>query len=841
MNFLTFPVSTTNIFPLANSHAGGQLLSEFNLRSRESVGTDPNVKYIIGPSYAHSLDDYALSVSESSSSVLVISPGRALVNGHYVESLAPININIADANTAASQEGAKALSGKLAVGLKMFYSMYPTVAGSAIPEDENTGYYKGIQVVIVPYSDLKLPKDVPDELGYQSSNMDLLLGTCYYRNGSISNLVNNESKIQSIDASRVSNIDSQLEGNYISAEGLNKNNFYVFNYDSDKKSWWCEATDSLMIWDDSSNPYYPGAVPDWASNPYQTAKPRFKSTSTGVYFEVDHKQPDHLQNSDGQYLYFRPMQYPLPNADTSGTSSGVVTPEYTQYINQIKERVDAFYVSSSGKMRGYMETRSASEDLDIPSLYISNPPSIRLWNTGDYIVVGQDLSVSSSVDGRYPSTMYLVKQSTSSQDLTQVTGEEPGLVDEVVTWSDYTATVVTTFIYQNGTILTKIVDTTTIEFYPDPLWITGGVPYATETGVGGFLNVPQDAVGNGYVYLDSTGHLRVLDFDLLLLGVRAYQLGDDRSEGSNISSVELQEILDEYVNDRDVYPSEAQIQRAAEGLISDPNVITLQITLPTDSGAISIHDIGSKYDSSLYVKFVGTAQPGTSVTFTNCDKLRIDSSIPDDLIINLEHTNLYYDAEVLNACDQISNMTLWYRTYDNSDPHLSVDGMTIRLLDTPQTIVSYDAWSSNDNDMHYMYAVKDLTFDNSGNVIGLGLLVGDNITTSDVGKQISVESTVLPQSSGLNYPAGRMTKVLKVTGSYVTGYWVDGYFRTKSTQFSLTTSEGAQSSSTVNVQCAFYTDVEDIDNISGVDPSDESRIDPWMNYKLNYFKGGVTG
>ena len=55
MNISKFPVMSTNLFPATNSTAGGQLITEFNLKSRETVGTDPTVEYKIGPSYTHSI------------------------------------------------------------------------------------------------------------------------------------------------------------------------------------------------------------------------------------------------------------------------------------------------------------------------------------------------------------------------------------------------------------------------------------------------------------------------------------------------------------------------------------------------------------------------------------------------------------------------------------------------------------------------------------------------------------------------------------------------------------------------------------------------------------------
>lgn len=54
MNFITFPVGSTNIFPQVNSKTGGQLLTEFNLIAREGVATSSQVLYHIGPSYVHS-------------------------------------------------------------------------------------------------------------------------------------------------------------------------------------------------------------------------------------------------------------------------------------------------------------------------------------------------------------------------------------------------------------------------------------------------------------------------------------------------------------------------------------------------------------------------------------------------------------------------------------------------------------------------------------------------------------------------------------------------------------------------------------------------------------------
>ena len=102
--FITFPVASTNIFPLSNSTRGGQLVTEYNLRSLDTVGTPSQVEYPIGPSYVHSMNDYNVSLltdnvgSIVSTATLQISAGRGIINGHYVETLAPMVIDLLEEN-----------------------------------------------------------------------------------------------------------------------------------------------------------------------------------------------------------------------------------------------------------------------------------------------------------------------------------------------------------------------------------------------------------------------------------------------------------------------------------------------------------------------------------------------------------------------------------------------------------------------------------------------------------------------------------------------------------------------------------------------------------------------
>ena len=79
MHFITFPVASTNIFPLTNSKHGGQLATEYNLKSREMVATNPAIKYAQGQSFIHSLDDFKIKATTKGAE----SMGEALIKLRY--------------------------------------------------------------------------------------------------------------------------------------------------------------------------------------------------------------------------------------------------------------------------------------------------------------------------------------------------------------------------------------------------------------------------------------------------------------------------------------------------------------------------------------------------------------------------------------------------------------------------------------------------------------------------------------------------------------------------------------------------------------------------------------
>ena len=364
MYFVEFPVSATNIFPLANSNAGGQLLSEHNLRSRESVATDPSVKYPIGPSYAHSEDDFRLYRQgdgvDIPATAIQISPGRAVVNGHYVELLTPIVIDLATVNYKAGLEKVDQLKGDLAIGLVMMYSTYQTLAASALAENDE-GYYEGIRVVIVPEQDVKRPVDVPEEYQYEEVNMHLKLGTFTFYNGTVANVNQDPNKLKVFDASRIGDLGSTLDDRYVTKDGLDPNRNYIFSSKSsdgihvDGGDTWCSADESLMVWDVKNPKLLPiEPMPTIAHFEYNPVSDGSKVIGGVTELVLPHKQVDGAINQDGQRVWFQDMRYQIPNANYSKNSGGVVSPKYTERILQIEEKVNQIYRLPNGVMRKYL-------------------------------------------------------------------------------------------------------------------------------------------------------------------------------------------------------------------------------------------------------------------------------------------------------------------------------------------------------------------------------------------------------------------------------------------------------------------------------------------------------
>lgn len=437
MDFIKFPVATTNIFPCANTTNGGQLVTEFNLRSRESVATDSNVSYMIGPSYVHGESDFAVSLmnassqyfaddTPTSSTILKINEGSAVVNGHFIQSLVPITIDLVSANEAARVNGDAELTGHLSVGLRVMYSTESTMSGSILTESKTTQYadlYEGIQVVILPTSAFKTPSDAPD--AQEQVTAHLLLATFDYFNGVVTNIKQNyPGKCAVMDASRISNVDAMLTDEYLRKSGLNYKKLYVFagkgkNPDTGKDTW-CDATDSMMIWDVNPEPMTDSEFVTNAANhglsiesgtPSKSAKnlelrypeALFDSlASNEIAFVVPHKSVDYpIHTSSGDPQRYPLKVYKLPVADFVANTPGTVDKAYTTQVKKITQKINDLYHLTSGKQRCYVEVLNSRDDL--PAL---NPK----WNVGDYILVGEDntIDITNTEYTQPPSSLYVV-------------------------------------------------------------------------------------------------------------------------------------------------------------------------------------------------------------------------------------------------------------------------------------------------------------------------------------------------------------------------------------------------------------------------------------------------
>lgn len=730
MNFITFAVATTNIFPCANSKTGGQLMTEFNLRSRESVATNPDVKYMIGPSYVHAMEDFYVhpyldgSGTVVSNTILVIDEGRGVINGHYLESLVPVHIDLAAANARLISENLPKLSGRLCVGLKAMYSTKATIAGSLIKEftedeqSEKYNMYEGIQVVILPKSEFFLPEDRPNDEDQVTAH--LKLAEFSFINGKIKMVSddhgnyteNNPDKIYAVDAARIGNVDAIISDTYVTKTGLDVGKLYIYSgkgKESDKtKSNWCQAQDSLVVWD--------SIVEKTTDKPKDLAEATFESTPDGaVALRLPHKQIDGGIQVGNTTYYYKDRVLELPKADFASGSGGTVTKAYTNRIKEINRKLNNIYtMTNGGKQRGFIDILTAAEEL---------PPINSKWNYGDYILVGQDSTVADSTDNvRAPSTMYVVlpgrvtslkytatcpsgrrillkeyasddRNVPNTDDLTKeftgtdelgntykyrkyealfdiaeteysgILGINPATQQETGE-GDYFQINVTT-INEDSTTNTKpyyyIITSLDVDrMYSTPVYLTGETPLATEALVGGFLNVPETATDAGYIMRDEEGHLVLLDYTLLRSGVLAYQLGEDFATTAGGDNNEVQSNLDEYVNQRVAFPNTKHIQEA-----EDPNVIniTLNLTASEDPAVINLYDIDCRFNTAVFLHIRGTANENTVINISDCARIRIDDAIEGSPIINLYRSGLYYSATVLDRLNIIQDMNLWYSQF----------------------------------------------------------------------------------------------------------------------------------------------------------------------------------
>lgn len=958
MNFTTFLVSSTNIFPLANSTAGGQLLSEWNLRSREMVSTPSSIKFDAGHSFTHCDDDYKVALDTGdtdgaiTSTVLKIFPGRAIINGHFVENLAPMYVDILEANTELRNLSMAPLKGKLAIGIRAYYSTEATMAGSMEVEDDNNKY-AGVQLVVLPEKELLTPLDVPTD--EDSVTCHLKLATFTFRNGVIveSSITQNPNKTKYIDGGRLFNITEIMSDSYISKAGIHPNRLYVFagkstynpatqDYEVSGKDTWCDATGSLMIWD--SHVDLNNTTTD-ESELATEAVFNVDLTDDSIYLDIPHKQVDGMKSSTGDLLYYKDKILKLPKADYNSNTSGTVTPEYTKNVKKINARInDELHQLVKGKQRAYRETLSSQEvdSNDTTKLPKINPD----WEVGDYVLVGQDYTVDNATTADAPSTIYAVipglitaltyigytegsVEQWVEPDYSMPTGVElydaqisedltsPTSVELSEMFPDYTAMRGIPKPANDGPVdyfaITYSPDSQSVKKYyyavtsatakewSSTIFLTGTIPLADEDIIGGFYNISSGVTDAGYVYMDEEGHLRLVDYGLLRTGLLAYQLGEDLTFPKSLSLSEVQDYLDEYVNDRIAFPNSTQKENAAENNVPE-NVIHIYIDIAdsetsvvedeeetseetTAQNAITIQNIDSRFGTCVYFHFTGTATSNTTINIVDCQKIRIDSTICGNTtsntyeggpIINLYRTNLYYDAAVLNyiiSADRntqpnglneeiiyedgvvytdfypesftgMVGLSLWYQQYESTDPQIVVDDKTVSELDVGYISESFEFWNQETapNDIHYSLALSSISFDGTGVITKVGLLIADRSTNNvdPYGQHVFYGKFTLPQGVGLSYPQACIRKPLKITGSFVSAYKPDGGTDVIISNTNFTAETGvydvANSNTTATGNIAILTNITS----EPINVDFDTNLAPWRQNSYNLFYGGTV-
>lgn len=878
MNFIKFSTGTTNIFPLANSTTGGQLMTEYNLRSRESVKVGPidhdnRIQYMVGESFVNSEDDFKLSKSSSGDNqIFEISSGRAVINGHFFESLVPVTINLAEANTTLKKNAQPGLKGDLVVGLRAMYSTEKTMAGAMLKENKYE-YFEGIQVVVCSPSDFVLPEDSPDDESKVTAHIKL--GQIHYSNGQINdNIIQNADKCRYIDANRLRNIADITSDTYISRAGLNPGKIYGFSGKGDTdKDTWCDLLDSLIVWDKAY------ARPT-------TNKPLVDSAQFGTYngrviLNLPHKQVDGMVDANNNRLYYPTKVIELPRATYSGGEAGTIDYNYTKAI---KDQFEAIHTKMlQGKQRGYVPVIDTVDRQELP-------PVNTAWNLGDYILVGTDNSVVDSATTnliKSPSTLYVVVDGVvTSLDYRTSKVEDSSVpdglgmqmkrfnwydskndpipsVDDSDTWNNQLEVATGNYIGSVGkdyilvtytqtdsdgnthtTYYYYVVKTNTGKRYSDPIFLTGEVQLATEDTIGGFLNVPDTALDAGYIYRDDTGHLRLLDYALLRSGTLAYQLATDQSYGDGLTSESIQEQLDEYVNDRVAFPT---ADKLADSKYDGRIFLTLELPKEEDATTITIRNIDSRFGTAVHLHLSGTADSHTTINIENCEKIRVDytftSENGDRPALNIKNCNLYYDAYVLSCANKVEGMTLWYKKYDSTDPNITVSGMKVISLDEVTTVKDIDLWNESvDNDIHYNWGLKSVTFGSDGHILGFGILVRNETTANvSLGKSIIVSKFKVPQSNGLSYPTNRVNKQIKISGTFESAYANDNpqeYLMMTTNFTALSQYYDTTTETEVDGQLSIFMNAENITNVVGVNAGE--ILDGWSTDSYHPFEGVIV-
>lgn len=542
-------------------------------------------------------------------------------------------------------------------------------------------------------------------------------------------------------------------------------------------------------------------------------------------------------------VFFTDLSTPINrvtgSSDVSSDTYSEALDTYSSAVATVKRQVPARFVY--GYELGGNDVEELSSADDLPDVYNSSDMLNALYNSpalmeGVRGTPGRDYFV---MRYRYP-----VENTVSNTYVDSISGDTyEGVQCQVYRWVSVFFT------------LDFVTDKIELDV-ENPIILSGGTPYAEDARVGGFLNVGSDVYGAGYVSRDDSGHLRLNDFEFLAAGVSAYQLGEDRTEGAGLDISELQEIFDQYVNDRIAFPNDSQLYRASENHLRT-DTITIDINIGESSeGVLNIYNIDTRFNTAVHLKITGSATENVVINISNCARLRITMDETSSPTITLTDVCLYYDADIIDKIASIEGLSLWYERWEETDPQLEVDGMTVIYQGKLEPKGTYDFWThASGNDNNYAYALRQITFGSDGTIIGIGVAITDNNTPNvhPTAESVFASTFTLPQSIGLPYPITRLTKQIKVTGNFVTAYYsTEGSkhgYAVKNTSFTILTQKYIKYTDVkeyIQGVISFYTRNSFIEDVNGVEGGtlmalgDEYAIDGWESGAYHIFYGGAV-
>jgi hypothetical protein len=187
---------------------------------------------------------------------------------------------------------------------------------------------------------------------------------------------------------------------------------------------------------------------------------------------------------------------------------------------------------------------------------------------------------------------------------------------------------------------------------------------------------------------------------------------------------------------------------------------------------------------------------------------------------------------------------LWYQPYEDTDPQIVVDDKTVSELDVGYISESFEFWDQENapNDIHYTMALSSISFDGTGVITKVGLLIADRSTDNvdTDGQHIYYGKFNLPQGAGLSYPQACIKKPLKITGNFISAYKPDGASEIiiANTNFTAETGvyDAVNANSTATGNIAILTNL----TTAPVNVDFDTNLAPWRQDTYNLFYGGTV-